>query len=137
MARSVDHVHSMIDGCIFYSVISVTKTWKKSWRKHLPVFLPTTWNLSETALLSIVIPRSCSSSLLSIYRILPAIRDEIILFAASIESMSVVFPWSTCPSVVIIRMVALSEVFMRVKGKNVQSLVIPSDAVQLDSYHEF
>ncbi|KIY46597.1 hypothetical protein FISHEDRAFT_12172, partial [Fistulina hepatica ATCC 64428] len=54
-----------------------------------------TWNLRETALLSIVIPRSCSSSRLSMYLILPAIRVDMILFAARSASMRVVLPWST------------------------------------------
>lgn len=55
---------------------------------------------SETAEFSIVIPRCCSSSLLSRYLIFPAILKEMILFAARRASMSVVFPWSTWPIVV-------------------------------------
>ena len=54
-----------------------------------------TLNLSETALLSMVIPRSCSSSLLSKYLILPAIRVDMMLFAARRASIIVVLPWST------------------------------------------
>jgi len=57
-------------------------------------------NLRETAELSMVIPRCCSSSLLSRYLIFPAILEEMILFAAKRLSISVVFPWSTWPIVV-------------------------------------
>ena len=66
-------------------------------------FRSITWNLRETALLSMVIPRSCSSSRLSRYLILPTILDDMMLFDAKRASIRVVFPWSTCPSVVIMR----------------------------------
>ena len=52
-------------------------------------------NLREMALLSMVIPRSCSSSLLSRYLIFPAILVEMMLLAANSESTKVVLPWST------------------------------------------
>lgn len=45
-----------------------------------------------------VMPRSCSSSLLSRYRILPAMRAEMMLLEARSESAYEDFPWSTCPT---------------------------------------
>ena len=44
----------------------------------------------------IVMPRSCSSSRLSMYRTWPASRDEMMPFDAISPSASVVLPWSTC-----------------------------------------
>ena len=68
-----------------------------------PVDLSATLNLRDTALLSIVMPRSCSSSLLSRYLIFPAILVDMMLFAARSASIMVVFPWSTWPIVVTLR----------------------------------
>lgn len=72
-----------------------------------------TLNLRETALLSIVMPLCCSSSLLSRYLIFPAIRDEMMLLAASSASIIVVLPWSTCPMVVTLRTSTASAAAMR------------------------
>lgn len=51
-----------------------------------------TLNRRETALLSMVIPLSCSSSRLSRYLIFPAILVEIMLLAAKSASIMVVLP---------------------------------------------
>ena len=88
---------------------------------HIPPSGPfcMTLNLSETALLSIVIPRCCSSSLLSRYLIFPAIRVEMILFAARRASIMVVFPWSTWPIVVTLRTSTASGAAMIARVENV------------------
>ena len=57
-------------------------------------------NRSDTAEDSIVIPRSCSSSLESRNRSFPAIRDEMILLDESSESAKEVLPWSTWATIV-------------------------------------
>ena len=77
-----------------------------------------TLNLRDTALLSMVIPLRCSSSLLSRYLNLPAIFEEIMLLAARRESMRVVLPWSTWPRVVIMRTFSGSSMAKRVTTVN-------------------
>lgn len=57
-------------------------------------------NRSETALDSMVIPRSCSSSLESRNRSLPAIREEMMLLEDRSESAKEVLPWSTWATIV-------------------------------------
>lgn len=57
-------------------------------------------NRSDTADDSIVIPRSCSSSLESRKRSLPAILVEMMLLDESNESANEVLPWSTCATIV-------------------------------------
>lgn len=52
-------------------------------------------NRSATALLSIVMPLSCSSSRESRNRSLPAMRCEMMLLDDSRESAKDVLPWST------------------------------------------
>lgn len=64
------------------------------WQPLPPVVFFSILKRKDTALLSIVMPRCCSSSLLSMYRILPAILAEIMLFATRRPSTNVVLPWS-------------------------------------------
>jgi len=58
----------------------------------------------ETFAASIVIPRSCSSSFVSIASCSPAVSWEIIPAPARRLSESVVLPWSTCAAIAIFRM---------------------------------
>ena len=52
------------------------------------------------ALLRIVIPLRCSSSIESRYLIVPANRSEMIPLCSQSESARVVLPWSTCAAMV-------------------------------------
>ena len=55
----------------------------------------------------IVMPRSCSSSRLSMYRSWPASRLEMMPLLAMSESLRVVLPWSTCAITQMLRVVAM------------------------------
>lgn len=69
-------------------------------------------NRKLTAELSIVIPRSCSSSRLSRKRSLPASRVEMMLLDDRSESAKEVLPWSTCATIVTLRVLASGAAYV-------------------------
>jgi hypothetical protein len=72
------------------------------------------WKESEIEDDFIVMPLSCSSSLLSMYRSVPASLLEMIPLLAIRLSLNVVFPWSTCAITQTFRVVDMGAVSLRV-----------------------